>query len=154
LYVPKILENNSADANSVYNSIKSNYPIFLTRNIKKAKNWLRKSAKGTERIGIIASSGGRRLKAEGLNVKNEISPADWFLNPEYDVCSSYFLEDIATEFDIQGLEIDFTCLAWDINLYYDNGWNFQNFKGSKWQNVNQDSAKKYLLNAYRVLLTR
>lgn len=154
LFVQRLLENNPIDANSVYNSIKSNYPIFLTRNIKKAKNWLRKSAKGTERIGIIASSGGRRLKAEGLNVKNEISPADWFLNPEYDVRSSYFLEDIATEFDIQGLEIDFTCLAWDINLYYDNGWNFQNFKGSKWQNVNQDSAKKYLLNAYRVLLTR
>lgn len=154
LFVQRLLENNPIAANSVYNSIKSNYPIFLTRNLKKAKNWLRTSAKGTERIGIIASSGGRRLKAEGLNVKNEISPADWFLNPADDVRSSYFLEDIATEFDIQGLEIDFTCLAWDINLYYDNGWNFQNFKGSKWQNVNQDSAKKYLLNAYRVLLTR
>lgn len=154
LFVQRLLENNPIAANSVYNSIKSNYPIFLTRNLKEVKNWLRNSAKGTERIGIIASSGGRRLKAEGLNVKNEISPADWFLNPADDVRSSYFLEDIATEFDIQGLEIDFTCLAWDINLYYDNGWNFQNFKGSKWQKVNQDSAKKYLLNAYRVLLTR
>jgi len=154
LFVQKLLENNSAEANSIYNSIKSNYPIYLTRDFKKAKNWIKQSAKGTERIGIIASSGGRRLKAEGLNVKNEISPADWFLNPEDDVRSSYFLEDIATEFDIQGLEIDFTCLAWDINLNYDNGWNFQNFKGSKWQNVNQEATKKYLLNAYRVLLTR
>lgn len=114
----------------------------------------KKTAKGSERIGIIASSGARRLKAEGLNVKNEILPADWFLNSEEDVRSSYFLEDIATEFDIQGLEIDFTCLAWDINLYYDNGWMFQNFKGSKWQNVNQDAIQKYILNAYRVLLTR
>lgn len=154
LFVQKLLENNSTEANSVYNSIKSNYPIYLTRDLKKAKSWLKESAKGTERIGIIASSGGRRLKAEGLNVKNEISPADWFLNPEDDVRSSYFLEDIATEFDIQGLEIDFTCLAWDINLNYENGWNFQNFKGSKWQNVHQEATKKYLLNAYRVLLTR
>lgn len=154
LFVQNLLENKAIEANIVYNSIKNNYPIFLTRDLKKAKSWLKKSAKGTERIGVIANSGGRRLKAEGLNVKNEISPADWFLNPENDVRSSYFLEDIATEFDIQGLEIDFTCLAWDINLNYNNGWNFQSFKGSKWQNVNQDSTKKYLLNAYRVLLTR
>ena len=94
------------------------------------------------------------MRAEGINVKNEISPADWFLNNQDDVRSSYFLEDVATEFDIQGLEIDYTCLAWDINLFFENGWVFQNFKGSKWQNINQDSAKNYLLNSYRVLLTR
>lgn len=154
LFVHHLLENNPTEASSVYNSIKNNYPIFITRNLKKATTWLKKSAKGTERIGIIASSGGKRLKAEGLNVKNEISPAEWFLNPMDDVRSSYYLEDIATEFEIQGLEIDYTCLAWDINLYYDNGWHFQNFKGSKWQNVNQEAVKKYILNAYRVLLTR
>lgn len=68
--------------------------------------------------------------------------------------SSYYLEDIATEFDIQGLEIDYTCVTWDINLYYDQGWQFQSFKGSKWQNINKDSTKSYLINAYRVLLTR
>ena len=72
-----------------------------------------------------------------------------------DIRSSYYLEETATEFDIQGLEIDFTCVAWDINLYHDNNvWNYQNFKGSKWQNINQNSAKNYLLNSYRVLLTR
>jgi DUF2075 family protein len=95
------------------------------------------------------------LRADGIDVKNEIEPANWFLNGKNDVRSSYYLEEIATEFDIQGLEIDFTCVAWDINLYHDNNeWNYQNFKGSKWQNVNQESAKKYLLNSYRVLLTR
>jgi len=154
LFVQKLLDDNPIEANSIYNSIKNNYLICLTRDLKKAKNWLKKSAKGSERIGIIASSGARRLKAEGINVKNEISPADWFLNPKDDVRSSYFLEDIATEFDIQGLEIDFACLAWDINLYYDNGWKYQNFKGNKWYNVNKEASKKYLLNAYRVLLTR
>lgn len=69
--------------------------------------------------------------------------------------SSYFLEDIATEFSIQGLELDWTCVAWDANFYIKNdSWHYQNFKGSKWQNINQKQAKDYLLNAYRVLLTR
>lgn len=154
LLIQYILENKHEEAKQTYNSLKENYPIYLTRDLNKAKSWLKNSAKGTERIGIVASSGGRRLRAEGIDVKNKISPADWFLNTNEDIRSSYFLEDIATEFDIQGLEIDFTCLAWDINLYYDNGWNFQNFKGSKWQNINQDSIKNYLLNSYRVLLTR
>lgn len=154
LFIQYVLENESEKAKAVFNSIKDNYPIFLTRNLNNAKNWLKQKAKGTERIGVVASSGGRRLRAEGIDVRNEIEPANWFLNNKNDVRSSYYLEDIATEFDIQGLEIDFNCVAWDINLYYDNGWNFQNFKGSKWQNINQDSAKNYLLNSYRVLLTR
>lgn len=154
LLIQYILEDKNEEAKHIYNLIKENYPIYLTRDLNKAKLWLRKSAKGTERIGIVASSGGKRLRTDGINVKNKISPADWFLNTNEDVRSSYFLEDIATEFDIQGLEIDFTCLAWDINLYYDNGWNFQNFKGSKWENINKKSTKNYLLNSYRVLLTR
>lgn len=155
LFVQHVLENEPEKANYVLNSIKNNYPIFLTRNLSIAKNWLKKNAKGTERIGVVASSGGRRLRADGIDVKNQIEPANWFLNGKNDVRSSYYLEEIATEFDIQGLEIDFTCVAWDINLYHDiSRWNFQNFKGSKWQNINQDAAKNYLLNSYRVLLTR
>lgn len=154
LLVQSILENNCEQAEKVYSGIKQNYPVYLTRDLTTAKTFLKHSAKGTERIGIVASSGARRLKAEGIYVKNEIEPADWFLNAQDDVRSSYYLEDIATEFDIQGLEIDYTCIAWDINLYYDNGWNFQAFKGSKWQNINQEATKNYLLNSYRVLLTR
>lgn len=155
LYIQYVLENEPEKAKEVFNSIKVNYPIFLTRNLSAAKTWLKQQAKGTERIGIVASSGGRRLRADGIDVKNEIEPAHWFLNGKDDVRSSYYLEEIATEFDIQGLEIDFTCVAWDINLYHDNNeWKYQNFKGSKWQNINQDSAKNYLLNSYRVLLTR
>lgn len=155
LFVQHVLENEPENAGRVFSTFKNNYPIFLTRNLNVAKNWLKQNAKGTERIGIVASSGGRRLRADGIDVKNEIEPANWFLNGKDDVRSSYYLEEIATEFDIQGLEIDFTCVAWDINLYYDsNAWNYQNFKGSKWQNINQGSAKSYLLNSYRVLLTR
>ena len=154
-FVQSLLENQPEQAKVVFSSIKNNYPIFLTRNINTAKQWLKQTAKGTERIGIVASSGGRRLRAEGIDVKNEIDPANWFLNDKDDVRSSYYLEEIATEFDIQGLEIDFTCVAWDINLHHDGKeWNYQNFKGSKWQNINQDATKNYLLNSYRVLLTR
>lgn len=154
-FVQSLLENQPEQAKVVFSSIKNNYPIFLTRNLNTAKQWLKQTAKGTERIGIVASSGGRRLRAEGIDVKNEIDPANWFLNDKDDVRSSYYLEEIATEFDIQGLEIDFTCVAWDINLHHDGKeWNYQNFKGSKWQNINQDATKNYLLNSYRVLLTR
>jgi len=154
LLVQYILENESDKAKLVYDSIKENYPVRLTRDLKKAKGWIKEMAKGTERIGVVASSGGRRLRADGIDVKNEIKPANWFLNGKDDVRSSYYLEEVATEFDIQGLEIDYTCVAWDINLYFANEWKHQNFKGSRWQKINQQSAKNYLLNSYRVLLTR
>ena len=132
------------------------YPtIEEAKNIlKQAKKWLKSKAKGSERYGIIASAGARRLRAEGIDVKNKISPADWFLNSPSDVRSSYYLEDVATEFDIQGLEIDFSCLAWDINFYYEQGWQYQAFKGTCWQQIRQKEKQQYLLNAYRVLLTR
>lgn len=152
--IQSILDNQNDQASKIYQEIKHNYPIKVTRDLAKAKAWLRNQARGTERIGLIASSGAKRLKAEGIYVKNDISPTDWFLNHQDDTRSSYYLEDIATEFDIQGLEIDYTCVTWDINLYYDQGWQFQSFKGSKWQNINKDSTKSYLINAYRVLLTR
>ncbi len=160
LFVQHVLENEPEKAKDVFNSIKNNYPIFITRNLNIAKDWLKQQAKGTERIGIIASSGGLRLRADGIDVKNNIKPIDWFLNGKDDVNSSYYLEHIATEFDIQGLEIDYTCLAWDLNFYYDSIWKYKKFRkiGSQpnptWNNINQDSAKNYLLNSYRVLLTR
>lgn len=152
--VQYILEDQSEFSAELYQQIKSDYPIYLTRDLRQAKKWLKTKAKGSERYGVIASSGARRLKADGIDVKNKISPADWFLNYKTDVRSSYYLEEIATEFDIQGLEIDFTCLAWDINFYYDNGWQYQSFKGTCWQQMKQNEKQKYLLNAYRVLLTR
>jgi hypothetical protein len=155
LFVQHILENEPEKAKEIFDSIKNNFPIYLTRNLKTAKTWLKHQAKGSERIGIVASSGGRRLRPEGIDVKNVIEPENWFLNGKEDVRSSYYLEEISTEFDIQGLEIDFTCVAWDINLFHDsNEWNYQSFKGSKWQKINQYTVKNYLLNSYRVLLTR
>jgi DUF2075 family protein len=90
-----------------------------------------------------------------IDVKNEISAPSWFLNDSQDIRSSYFLEEVATEFDIQGLEIDWACVAWGGNFHFNNtDWKYQNFKGTKWQNINKEIDKEYLKNTYRVLLTR
>jgi hypothetical protein len=151
----EILEANFNRAKILIDEVKNYFPIFITRDLSTAKKWLRTKAKGSERIGLVGSSGGRRLRPLGIDVKNEISAPYWFLNNSDDIRSSYFLEEVATEFDIQGLEIDWVCLAWDINYYFNEGkWNCQNFSGTKWQNIHNENDKTYLQNAYRVLLTR
>jgi hypothetical protein len=154
-FMHEILEAKHERANTLLGEVKNDFPILITRDLATAKKWLRTQAKGSERIGLVASSGGRRLRPLGIDVKNEISAPNWFLNNSDDIRSSYFLEEIATEFDIQGLEIDWVCLAWDINYYFkDEKWNCQNFSGTKWQNIHNENDKTYLQNAYRVLLTR
>ena len=154
-FVHELLNIKIESSQRIYLEIKKSYPIVLTRNLENAKKWLRDNAKGTERIGLISSSGAKRLRPLGIDVKNEISAPNWFLNNSQDIRSSYFLEEVATEFDIQGLEIDWACVAWGGNFYFSNSeWKYQNFKGTKWQNINNDMDKEYLKNTYRVLLTR
>lgn len=154
-FVKELLDLKQANAKSTFITLKSEYPIYLTRDLEIAKDWVKTKANGTERIGLIASSGARRLRPLGIDVKNEINAPNWFLNRKEDVRSSYYLEDVATEFDIQGLEIDWACVAWGANFHLKDGnWQYQNFKGSKWMNINQAISKDYLKNTYRVLLTR
>lgn len=154
-FVYELLELNSNNAQKLYMETQKDFPIYVTRDFLKAKNWLRNKAKGSERTGLIASSGARRLRFLGVDVKNEISAPNWFLNEDSDVRSSNFLEDVATEFDIQGLEIDWSCLIWGANFHLNKGkWKHQNFRGSKWMNINQEVNRDYLKNTYRVLLTR
>jgi len=153
-FVGAIIDGNAEQARNIYTAL-SNYPIVLTRDINKARDWLRKKARGSERLGLVASSGAIRLKPEGINVKAEIDPVTWFLNGKEDIRSSYYLEDVATEFDIQGLELDWTGVCWDADLRIENGaWVLYNFKGTRWQSVNDSYRRVYLANAYRVLLTR
>lgn len=117
--------------------------------------WLRGHARGTERFGLVASSGAQRLRPQGIHIKTEIEPANWFLNPSTDVRSSYYLEDVASEFLVQGLELDWVGVCWDGDFHHKDGtWHFQSFKGTKWQSVNEASRRLYLKNAYRVILTR
>ena len=154
-FVKDLLDLNLISTQKLYQKIKKEYPIYITRDLSIAKNWLRNISRGSERIGIIASSGARRLRPLGIDVKNSIVASNWFLNNSQDVRSSYFLEDVATEFDIQGLEIDWACVAWGANFYIEeNNWSYQNFKGTRWQNINKPIDKEYLKNTYRVLLTR
>ena len=103
----------------------------------------------------MASSGALRLRPHGIHIKSSIDPKNWFLNSKDDVRSSYCLEEAATEFDIQGLELDWTCVAWDADFRFHNeNWIYKKFRGSIWQNVNDKTRRQYLKNAYRVLLTR
>lgn len=127
----------------------------MTRSLEKARNWIYSKARGTERYGLIASSGAKRLRQFGICVQSTIQAKNWFLNNKEDVRSSYFLEDTATEFDIQGLEIDWSLVAWDADYRMENG-SFKpyNFSGSKWKMVRNQDAQLYLKNTYRVLLTR
>lgn len=154
-FVKAFLDANVQEARSIYAQLKDDYPIVVTRKIDDAKKWLRSKARGGEGLGITASSGAYRLRPYGIHVKSAIEPKTWFLNDRNDVRSAGFLEDVATEFDIQGLELDWTCVAWDANLRkLDDCWEFKNFRGTEWQNINDEVRKRYLLNTYRVLLTR
>ena len=154
-FVKALLELDQKKAQSIFDELKRDYPIFITRELATAKSWLSAKARGGEGKGIITSSNAYRLKPYGIYVKSEINPIHWFLNDSDDIRSSGFLEDVATEFDIQGLELDWTCIAWDANLRKkEDSWEYKNFKGTKWQNINKKDKQRYLLNSYRVLLTR
>lgn len=131
------------------------YPIVLTRDFEKAKQWLKDNARGNERYGITASAKAHRLRPYGIYVESDIDAPQWFLNDKDDVRSSYYLEYVATEFHIQGLELDWTCVAWDANFRYDNGkWLYSQFTGTKWNQIKSEDKIMYLKNTYRVLLTR
>jgi len=120
-----------------------------------AKEWLRNQARGTERYGIIVSSQAERLRPYAINVRSPMDPVHWFLDEKKDVRSSYYLEDVATEFDIQGLELDWACITWDADFRYTkNGWQHRSFVGHRWNQINKLERRIYLKNAYRVLLTR
>lgn len=154
-FIKALLDCDIQHARALYAEIRNAYPVVVTRDLLTAKKWLVSQARGTERYGMVASSGGLRLKPFGINVKAPIDPKNWFLNDKADVRSSYFLEDVATEFDIQGLEVDWTCVAWDADLRHDgHDWSYKAFRGTAWQSVNDQDARVYLKNAYRVLLTR
>lgn len=135
-----------------------NYPIVMTRSLETAKNWLRKHNRGSERMGILASSKAERLKAISINVRFKPDFVHWFLEDDSDIRSSNALEDTLTEFEVQGLEIDWSCVAWDADLRLNKNeklWqHYQLRSGTKWQNIHKPQNREYQINAYRVLLTR
>ena len=138
------------------NLINNKYPIFLTRDLEKAKSWIRSKKRGSERYGILASSDAKRLKPFGINVDDNVQIDSWFLeNEENDLRSSNFLEYAVTEFSVQGLELDWSIVGWDADFsFIDNNWYKRKFRGHKWVNINTEEGSNYKSNAYRVLLTR
>jgi hypothetical protein len=155
LFVKELLDLEEQQAKQTLKEFSNIYPIALTRDINVARIWLRTKARGSERYGIVVSSQAERLKPIGVHVKAPIDPVKWFLEGKEHVRSSYYLEEVATEFHVQGLELDWSCVVWDADLRFSNeGWNHWSFKGSKWQQIRKEERKEYLKNAYRVLLTR
>lgn len=154
-FIKATLDLNVDTAKQIYEKIKYKYPIKITRDIIKAKNWVKNESMGSQKYGLLASSGALRLKPEGIFVKNKIDVCNWFLNNKEDVRSCYALEDVVTEFDVQGLEVDYSIVCWDADFRItDDKWSYNKFHGSKWMNILKNEDKLYLKNTYRVLLTR
>lgn len=155
LLIKRILDIDVKEAQKTLTQVKSKYPIVITRDISKAKEWLKKQSRGSERYGMVVSSQAERLKPHAIFVKSPMDPIHWFLDGKEDVRSSFYLEDVATEFDIQGLELDWSCVIWDADFRFTaNGWDCRSFVGSKWNFIKKTERQMYLKNAYRVLLTR
>lgn len=154
-FVKATLDCDGKRARDLLQEVSSRYPIALTRDLSRAKRWLHEHARGSERYGLVASSQALRLKPHAIDVRVSVDPIHWFLNDRHDTRSSYYLEDIATEFQIQGLELDWICVAWDADLRLEGrSWRYHSFRGDSWNTIHKADRKQYVLNAYRVLLTR
>ena len=150
-------------ASIIYDEIKDKYPIVMTRDMAKAREWLHNKVRGTERTGVLVTKEAARFKPLAIHIlpSGDENAVHWFLEDKTDIRSSNYLEDAATEIQVQGLELDYTCVLWDADMRYENGrWRFYTFNGNtKWNEQVGDSESKqeklkYMLNAYRVLLTR
>jgi hypothetical protein len=150
-----LLDIDASGATEHFNRLNGNYPIVLTRDLGRAKAWLKLQARGSERFGVMVSSQAQRLKPHAIDVRSPMDPIHWFLHDSADVRSSFYLEDVATEFHVQGLELDWACIVWDADFRHTtSGWEHFSFVGTRWNRVRTKERQVYLKNAYRVLLTR
>lgn len=153
--IKQMLDLDIEESIKLCRDVSKNFPIVITRDLLSAKKWLKNHARGSERYGMMVSSQAERLKPYSIHVKAPVDPVHWFLEDKNDVRSSYYLEDVVTEFDTQGLELDWSCVVWDADFRYNGkSWDNWSFKGNKWQRINKFELKNYQKNAYRVLLTR
>jgi hypothetical protein len=154
-FVKALLDCERQQACDAFAKLADRYPIAVTRDLHRAKRWIRARARGSERFGLVASSKAQRLKPHAIDIRVDVDPVHWFLNDKEDTRSSYYLEDAATEFQVQGLELDWVCMTWDGDMRFtDSGWSYHDFRGARWCNIANEQNRNYLRNAYRVLLTR
>src|SRR6266568_2189261 len=150
-----LLDCEKEQAKQAFAELAARYPIAITRDLAAAKQWVRSRARGTERYGLVASSKAMRLKPHAIDIRVSVDPVHYFLNDRDDTRSSYYLEDASTEFQVQGLELDWVCVAWCGDFRFNgSGWNYHDFRGDRWCNIANPDNRVYLRNAYRVLLTR
>lgn len=157
-WVNAILQGDAGEAVKVARQV-SNFPIKLTRSLEEARRWLRRQKRGFRRCGLLASSGALRLRAHGIEVSSAFRSGfpfeEWFLAGPEDVRCSNRLEVALTEFECQGLELDWVGVCWGGDFVWGrNGWDFHQFKGTSWQSVRKPATREYIRNKYRVLLTR
>ena len=154
-FVKALLDCQKNEASDAYHQFADRYPIAVTRELHRAKKWIRDHARGTERYGLVASSKAHRLKPDAIDIRVDVDPVHWFLKDKNDTRSSFYLEDAATEFQVQGLELDWACVAWDGDLRFsDPRWAYHFFRGDRWCQIKIKKTSVILCNAYRVLLTR
>ena len=153
--IKQLLDLDAVVAKKTLQQLEDRYPIVITRSVSRAKSWMKERARGTERYGIVVSSQAQRLKPHAIDVRSPMDPIHWFLDGKEDVRSSYYLEDAATEFHVQGLELDWACVVWDADFRFGaRGWQHYAFVGNRWNHIHKNDRQTYLKNAYRVLLTR
>jgi hypothetical protein len=154
-FVKALLDCEKQQAREAFARLTDRYPIVITRDLARAKKWVRSHARGSERFGLVASSKAQRLKPHAVDIRVDVNPIHWFLNEKEDTRSSYYLEDAATEFQVQGLELDWGCVTWDGDLRFNGSrWSYHDFRGDRWCTIANLDNQRYLCNAYRVLLTR
>jgi hypothetical protein len=154
-FVKALLDCEQDHAREAFARLRDRYSIAVTRNLNLGKQWIHTRARGSERFGLVASSKAQRLKPHAIDIRVDVNPVHWFLNSKEDTRSSFYLEDAATEFQVQGLELDWACVTWDGDLRFTGcGWSFHDFRGTRWCNIANPDNRRYLRNAYRVLLTR
>jgi hypothetical protein len=154
-FVKALLDCDETEAKNAFAELAERYPIAITRNLNAAKQWIRDHARGSERYGLVASSKAMRLKPYAIDIRVSVDPIHYFLNDKHDTRSSYYLEDTATEFQVQGLELDWVCVGWCGDFRFNgSGWDYHDFRGDRWCNISNADNRNYLRNAYRVLLTR
>jgi hypothetical protein len=154
-FVKSLLDLDHSSAHEAFERLADRYPIVVTRDLDAAKSWIRSRARGSERYGMLTSSKAQRLKPHPIDVRVDVNPIHYFLNDSTDTRSSFYLEDAATEFQVRGLQLDWVCIAWDGDLRFTGSeWSYHEFRGAKWQSIHKEENRRYVRNAYRVLLTR
>ena len=156
-FVDALLDNRPQEAKEIYQQIAKKYPVYITRDYLTAKKWVKEQVRGSQRCGVLACSSAQRLKPEGIYVSKVDDVSNWFLAPSDDLRSSNMLEIVAREFEVQGLEIDWSIVCWDADLRRQekgNDWDHYSFRGTRWTHRNKVEQQRYLVNSYRVLLTR